>query len=62
MSGLCACASISHPGWNGNGAVPFDTAEFACQDSVVNIPDEAQRNAAFYDCMAEKGWTQGSAN
>lgn len=49
---LCACAT-SDPGWTGEGATPFDTAQTNCE-----IETENQNNAAFEACMASNGWTR----
>ena len=52
-----ACAT-TEPGWSGNGATPFGTAERLCHAEATAQPSEA-RDAAFLGCMQRQGWTRG---
>ena len=54
---LCACATYE-PGWSGQGAEPFDQARAACENSAATYSDPSERDEAFTQCMAEKGWTR----
>ena len=54
---LCtAGCATNEPGWTGSGAQPFDQSLADCQAEVRGIAGEAQRDSAFEQCMARKGW------
>ena len=56
------CASVSDPGWQGQGAEPFDGAREACEQASRQAGGDAEvRKAAFEGCMAEKGWHRPQA-
>lgn len=56
---LAACATTD-PGWSGEGAVPFDTAQVECRAEVASASAE-MRESRFEACMARRGWTRGEA-
>ncbi len=58
---LVGCATTTEPGWQGNGAKPFDGARASCQAQVQAISDPAQSAAAFEACMRTHGWTRGTS-
>ena len=55
---LTSCAT-TEPGWTGQGAIPFDEAQAACEGATLDIADEAARYAVMTECMAAKGWSRG---
>lgn len=54
---LSGCAT-TEPGWTGQGAVPFGEAERDCLMTTGTMPEGGERQAAFEECMAGKGWTR----
>lgn len=56
--GLLAGCATTEPGWTGTDATPFGEAEAACTASTASDEDAVQRDRAFVDCMAGKGWTR----
>lgn len=57
---LSACATTSDPGWRGQGATPFDSAQAECRiEASASSPDG--RDARFTTCMARHGWHRDGA-
>ena len=50
-----ACAT-TEPGWEGQGAEPFDAARAACEAETATVASD--REAAFEACMNARGWSR----
>lgn len=55
---LGACAATHEPGWQGNDASAFGTAETLCQGEAADVVG-SERDFVFRACMARHGWTPG---
>ena len=55
---VAGCATTYAPGWEGEGATPFDTAEALCREEAQAAEPGADREQVFERCMARHGWTR----
>lgn len=51
------CAITHDPGWQGQNASPFATAEAACNEEAAQNP--GAQELTFRNCMTRHGWTRG---
>jgi hypothetical protein len=54
---LSGCATHRDPGWQGNDAHPFGTADSICQ-SEANATARVERDMVYRGCMTRHGWTR----
>lgn len=55
---VSACATTHDPGWQGQGATPFDRAQAECRlDAASASP--GTRESTMEACMARHGWHRG---
>ena len=57
---LAGCAATTEPGWEGDQATPFDTAEALCREEAQAEQPGADRDQTFERCMARHGWTHSA--
>jgi len=56
---LQACAATRDPGWQGQDASVFGSADSTCAAETRDL-SPAERDLAYQACMGRHGWTRGS--
>lgn len=51
------CATQHEPGWQGNNAHPFGTADSICTSEAKAVA-KVERDMAYRSCMLRHGWSQ----